>query len=105
MNIKYPHLGVTVRVPSYKYGSKLEGLCGDCDRIADDDLRVPNGTVTSDVEDFSLSWLYDGLPEKQTREQCKVKPEEQCKPLPENRNPCIHLLDTSVFGAVSIFIN
>ncbi|XP_050302983.1 hemocytin [Anthonomus grandis grandis] len=103
VSVYYPSLGVSVKAPSHKYGGKLEGLCGNCNKNPDDDMVYgpfdgKPGGKPKDVGDFALSWLYENLPGGQTREGCENLPEETCaKVLPEN-DPCMQLLDLNKFG-------
>ncbi|XP_025836285.1 hemocytin [Agrilus planipennis] len=94
--IYFPLLGVSVKAPSMKHGGKLEGLCGDCDGDIDNDMRISNGTITKNSEDFALAWLSSG----QSTENCLNKPEKECKPLPIESDPCLLLVDIEIFGKV-----
>lgn len=88
-----------MKAPSHKYGGKLEGLCGNCNKEPADDLIDPSGTPIEDLNEFALSWLYDKLPGGQSKENCGNKPEEQCPPLPEDSDPCNQIiLDYKTFG-------
>ncbi|CAL1590396.1 unnamed protein product [Knipowitschia caucasica] len=69
------NFGVTVRYDGNHYmdvkvikdfKSKLCGLCGDYDGDAKDDFRKPDGSLTSNPNDFGHSWNMDPL--------CNVKP-------------------------------
>lgn len=48
--------GVTVEVPR-EARARLCGLCGDYDGAAGNDLRGPDGTVTSDTRALAEAWL------------------------------------------------
>lgn len=100
VSVYFPSLGVSVKAPSHKYGDKLEGLCGDCNKNPDDDIVTPTGSNPNDMEEFALSWLYENLPGGQSKENCKNKPEEKCEPLPIDEDPCIQLVDIGRFGQV-----
>lgn len=100
VSVYFPSLGVSMKAPSHKYGDKLEGLCGDCNRNPDDDFVTPAGNRPNDAEDFALSWLYENLPGGQSKESCANKPEEECEPLPVDEDPCIQLVDIDRFGQV-----
>ena len=105
MSVYYPSLGVSVKVPSHKYGGKLEGLCGDCDNNPMNDMLSPSGKDLKDnVNEFGLSWLYKDFP-GQVKESCSLAPPETCVPIPEGIEPCKQLLNTDVFGVVSSLLN
>ncbi|XP_056642321.1 hemocytin [Diorhabda sublineata] len=98
--VVYPSLAVSIKVPSYTYAGKLEGICGDCNGNTRDDYRTPDGKKPVDEKDFGLSWLYEDLPGGQNREQCAPEEvrEEKCQILPGQRDPCSQLLDGNKFG-------
>ncbi|KAL1513261.1 hypothetical protein ABEB36_002690 [Hypothenemus hampei] len=104
VSVYYPSLGVSVKVPSHKYGGKLEGLCGDCNKNPDDDIRYGAFAKHSpdenpkDINDFALSWLYENLPGGQSPQTCQNLPEEKCPELPLHEDPCSQLLDENKFG-------
>ncbi|XP_072283431.1 IgGFc-binding protein-like [Pyxicephalus adspersus] len=49
---------LSVRVPS-TYSALTEGLCGNFNKNPGDDIRLPNGTIVSDVAVFGESWSVD----------------------------------------------
>lgn len=102
VSVYFPSLGVSVKAPSHKYGGHLEGLCGNCNRIPNDDWQTPKGEVINDAEELGLSWLYERLPGGQTREGCSNKPVETCEALALDDNPCVQLVDVFRFGQVII---
>ncbi|CAG9772868.1 unnamed protein product [Ceutorhynchus assimilis] len=103
VSVYYPSLGVSVKAPSHKYGGKLEGLCGDCNKNPNDDIRYgpfdgnPGGQP-KDINDFALSWLYENLPGGQSRQGCENKPQEKCMELTPEDDPCMQLLQINKFG-------
>lgn len=98
MNIYYPSLGVSVKTPSHKYGGKLEGLCGDCNRDPLNDITLADGTLATNEDDLATSWLFD-LP-GQDKESCKNIPAKKCQVLPVENDPCVQLLDSNRYGQV-----
>ncbi|KAA0190906.1 hypothetical protein HAZT_HAZT005299 [Hyalella azteca] len=48
--------GFTLTVPSHQFSNETEGLCGNCNGEAADDLQLPSGERASSVEEFGLSW-------------------------------------------------
>lgn len=100
VSVYHPSLGVSVKVPSQKYAGKMEGLCGDCNRTPRNDLKLPNGELTTDVEEFGLSWLYDKIPGND-KETCKPVKEKPCQDI-QGDDPCLLLLDENIFDLVRI---
>nr|CAH7739498.1 unnamed protein product [Callosobruchus chinensis] len=98
VSVYFPSLGVSVKAPSHKYRSRLEGLCGNCNSDPEDDMRTPQGDRVEDGEELGLSWLYEHLPGGQTREQCAPPKQEECAPLPPTDDPCVQLVDVNKFG-------
>lgn len=98
VSVYYPSLGVSVKAPSHKYGGRMEGLCGDCNGDTEDDYKKPSSETPKDINDFANSWLYENLPGGQSKEQCENKPEEKCKEIPADGDPCAQLNDTNKFG-------
>lgn len=99
INIYYPSLGTSVKSPSHKYRGKLEGLCGDCNKDAGNDLVMPNGKIAEDVDELATSWLYDGII-GQSKETCTNKHKPKCDFTVAN-DPCLILRDAGRFGQVS----
>ncbi|XP_017781781.1 PREDICTED: hemocytin [Nicrophorus vespilloides] len=92
VSIYFPSLGVSVKAPSHRYGGKLEGLCGDCNKDPENDMRTPEGLVTTDADVLGPSWFYDKLP-GMTRETCSNLPKEECTEMDVNDDPCVQLVD------------
>lgn len=95
-------LSFSIRLPSTKYGAKLEGLCGDCNGEAGDDLQ-PNPKYWTKVKseqlnDILQTWQSDE-PSLGGEQKCMVVEEKaKCAPLPPSLNPCLTILDQNVFG-------
>lgn len=102
VSVYFPTLGVSVKAPSHKYGGHLEGLCGDCNKNADNDWLTPFGKIATSEEELGISWLYERLPGGQDPEKCGNKVIEECKEIPIDENPCVQLVDINRFGQVSI---
>lgn len=104
VNVYYPSLGTSIKVPSHKYKGKLEGLCGDCNKGATTtkDFKMPNGKFAQDTDEFALSWLYDDI-FGQSPETCANKPKPRCDFTIDN-NPCLILRDSGRFGQVTIIL-
>lgn len=90
-----------MKAPSNKYGGKLEGLCGDCNKDPYNDMTKPDGNTAKDVSDLASSWLFD-LP-GQSKETCENIPVKVCDELPPGQDPCLQILDETRFGQVSFF--
>lgn len=95
-------MGTAVKSPSHKYGGKLEGLCGDCNKDNKNDLMMPNHKLAEDEDELAASWLYDGII-GQSEETCANKPKPSCDRSIEN-DPCLILRDSGRFGQVFISI-
>lgn len=103
-------LSFSIRVPSIKYGSKLEGLCGDCNGNPSDDLR-PNPKykekMASDaVQDIVRTWLSDE-PRLGKENECvsEEKTMENCVPLPPDEDPCVAILSPETFGHCHVVVD
>ncbi|XP_050345304.1 hemocytin [Nymphalis io] len=93
----------TVRVPSFLYSNRTQGLCGVCAGYLDH-LTTSNGTITDDFNLYGKSW--QASPEALTtleippQEQCdEPPPPEECPPIPPETNPCYNINDVDKFGA------
>lgn len=77
----------------------MEGLCGNCDNDKFNDIRLPSGETTTDIEQFKLSWLYDEMPGN-TPDVCKPVPTPICAELPPGEDPCQQILDYDTYKEV-----
>lgn len=96
-------LSFSIRVPSIKYGSKLEGLCGDCNGNHHDDLK-PNPKKADQVKENKLeeiiqTWLSDE-PSLEKEYGCVSNENsiDNCVPLPAEEDPCTQILSKEIFG-------
>jgi len=98
----------TVRVPSHLYLDKTEGLCGNCNGDAKDDMTRPDGVMADDADQFGLSWLVQSLLEQPytlpAEDACQVIPHKECDLLPPSEDPCFKLIDSSVFQVGFLFL-
>lgn len=101
----FEDMSFAIRVPSVKYGSKMEGLCGDCNGIAADDLQ-PNPNAKNKppkkaetIKDIVQTWLADD-PALPNEELClsEETAEQDCIPLPPEQDPCFIIMDEDAFG-------
>lgn len=111
----FEDMSFSLRVPSLKYGAKMEGLCGDCNKDADDDFKANSKTVemlsdsvrANPIKEFAQSWHVRepklGLDEAEcmTEEQA----ESECIPLPPEQDPCMKLLDDDLFGKCHLIVD
>ncbi|XP_016281164.2 otogelin-like protein isoform X1 [Monodelphis domestica] len=70
-----------------------EGLCGVCNDDPDDDLRMQNGTIITNMDDIGLfieSWELDKLFDVTTRRPVKNCTEDDC-------SHCVELLNKTAF--------
>jgi hypothetical protein len=58
MHIAYDGNAVYITLESF-YRERVRGLCGSFDYNQDNDLHLPNGTLTSDKNIFSQSYLLN----------------------------------------------
>lgn len=95
----------TIKVPGLRYGNKMEGLCGNCNRQPQDDLVVnpkstkkPTGKPT--IQDIADSWLANEKLLNLDEKQCssKVPPKQDCVPLSQDSDLCYKLLNENIFG-------
>lgn len=104
-------LSFSIRAPSIKYGSKLEGLCGDCNGDADDDLKpnpkYPTKVKSDRLNDMLQTWQSDE-PRLGGEQKCIVDEEKHvdvCAPLPLAQDPCQAILDDNVFGKCHFIVD
>jgi von Willebrand factor len=101
-----------IKVPSSKYGSKMEGLCGDCNDDPSDDLKPNLGKLQqlkptgNAVKDFTMSWQSDDprLTDP-TNNVCTVEDVTDCMPLPPDQDPCFKILDEALFGKCHLLVD
>uniref|UniRef100_A0A1I8NWB1 Hemocytin n=1 Tax=Stomoxys calcitrans TaxID=35570 RepID=A0A1I8NWB1_STOCA len=99
-------------VPSIKYGSKMEGLCGDCDGNPDNDL-LPNPAKkkgrkpSKDLVDVINSWKAEEPKLGLELDEClsEVQVTEECLPLPPEKDPCMLMFDESIFGKCNMIVD
>ncbi|KAJ8725925.1 hypothetical protein PYW08_004108 [Mythimna loreyi] len=91
-----------VRVPSYLYANKTEGLCGVCAGYQEM-LLTSNGTETDDFEEYGKSWQAtpDTLKtlDISDQAQCEEPVVPECVLPPPETNPCYNLYNADRFGA------
>lgn len=109
VNALFNDLSFSIKLPSVKYGSKLEGLCGDCNGNPNDDLK-PNPKYKSslkseDLYDILQTWLSDE-PSLPKEENCvsEEKSTLDCIPLPPESDPCLAILDEATFGQCHLIV-
>ncbi|ERE91592.1 phosphotidylinositol phosphatase PTPRQ-like protein [Cricetulus griseus] len=94
--IKWAHLTGIIDIhfsPQFNLSSYTEGLCGICNDDPDDDLRMQNGTVITNMEDIELfigSWEVEKSFEVTMRRPVRNCTEYDC-------SHCIELLNRDVF--------
>lgn len=106
----FEDLAFSIRVPSVKYGFKMEGLCGDCNGNPNDDLKlnpkVKHVKENPAFKDIINSWLSDN-PALPTEDKCLTEEESQldCLPLPPETDPCLAILDPDIFGQCNLLVD
>ncbi|KAL7040824.1 hypothetical protein ACKWTF_000531 [Chironomus riparius] len=105
-------MSFSIKVPSVKYGNKMEGICGNCNGNPEDDLTtnpaVPNLPLTNTpIQNFALSWLADEPKLKLTedKDKCYVDEASECLPLPPETDPCFKILDEDIFGKCHMVVD
>uniref|UniRef100_A0A8I3RW39 Otogelin like n=2 Tax=Canis lupus familiaris TaxID=9615 RepID=A0A8I3RW39_CANLF len=94
--VKWAHLTGIIDIhfgPGFNLSSYTEGLCGICNEDPDDDLRMQNGTIITNMEDIELfieSWEIEKSFEVTTRRPVRNCTEHDC-------SHCIELLNRRVF--------
>lgn len=95
----------SIGVPSVKYGSKMEGLCGDCDGNPNNDLqenpaKKKNRKPSQELVDIINSWQADEPKLGLDPNEClsETDAEEECLPLPPETDPCMVLFNDDLFG-------
>lgn len=109
----FDDMSFSIKVPSLKYGAKLEGLCGDCDKDPNNDFKPnkkkinENKIPTGSVQEFAESWLADEPKLELNEEQCEVKEESEigCIATPPDKDPCFKLLDEKLFGKCHLVVD
>ncbi|XP_026747695.1 hemocytin-like [Trichoplusia ni] len=96
-------LEFTVRVPSYLYANRTEGMCGVCAGYQEE-LVMSNGTATDDFDQYGKSWQAspEALKALDITEQGECEeppPPPECVPPPPESNPCYNLYNADRFGA------
>ncbi|KAG4071830.1 hypothetical protein HA402_005991 [Bradysia odoriphaga] len=105
----FDDMSFSISLPSVKYGSKLEGLCGDCNGYPDDDLKVnpkAKDIKTNNFNDVIKSWLSDD-PALPNGNECLSEEvaEIDCIPLPPDQDPCLEILNEEAFGECNLLVD
>ncbi|KAB1269975.1 Otogelin-like protein [Camelus dromedarius] len=94
--VKWAHLTGIIDIhfgSQFNLSSSTEGLCGICNEDPDDDLRMQNGTIITNMEDIELfieSWEIEKSFEVTVRRPVRNCTEHNC-------SDCIELLNRRVF--------
>lgn len=105
----FDDMSFSISVPSVKYGSKLEGLCGDCNGNPADDLKVNSNAKnikTDSFNDVIKSWLSDE-PALPNENECLSEEiaELDCIPLPPENDPCFEIYNEATFGECHLIVD
>lgn len=110
VNAVFNDLSFSIKIPSVKYGSNVEGLCGNCNGDPSDDIK-PNPkhldkVKSNDLNEILQTWLADE-PALNLKEKCvtETKIKDECIPLPPDNDPCLQLLDQTTFGQCHLIVN
>lgn len=94
----------SVKVPSLKYESKMEGLCGNCNSNPEDDLVMnPKSKKTNEfptIKEIAESWLANEKLLNLDESMCFSQEQEkiECKPISAEKDLCLKMLDENLFG-------
>lgn len=89
----------------------MEGLCGDCNGDATDDIKLnpKKTTIISGTEptikEFANSWLADEPKLGKNEELCHTDDEAKCQPLSPDLDPCFKIMDESIFGQCHLLVD
>ncbi|KAM3961249.1 LOW QUALITY PROTEIN: hemolectin [Aphomia sociella] len=102
VTVQLSKMEFTVKVPSFVYNNRTEGLCGVCGG-QEATLVTSNGTVTDDVDEYGASWqakpeALEALQEPPQAACGAPPPPPPCVPPPPESNPCYSLLNAQLFG-------
>lgn len=112
--VQYHNFEYQIRVPSYLFEGKLEGLCGNADDDSNNDYKKPNNEYTTNIEEFGISWMSDEYSQNCTYtppctgNNCAEIPpttEPPCVELPTDTNPCDTILNEHIFGKCHILLD
>ncbi|KAH8270632.1 hypothetical protein KR018_012544 [Drosophila ironensis] len=105
LSVSFEEMSIAFGVPSIKYGSKMEGLCGDCNGNAGNDLQA-NPTRSKAGVDVIQSWQADE-PKLGLVEECLSEnvPKEECTPLPPEKDPCLQFYNSELFGKCPLVVD
>lgn len=109
LNAIFNDLSFSVKIPSVKYGNKVEGWCGNCNGVTNDDIK-PNPKHLNNFKPDSLyeilqSWMADE-PALDVTNKCRsdVVVKNNCVPLPPEKDQCLQLLDAQIFGKCHLVV-
>lgn len=105
MVVSFDNMIFSLGVPSIRYGSKMEGLCGDCNGNASNDLQH-NPAKKKMGESVIQSWQADE-PKLGLVEECLSEnvPKEQCVLLPPEKDPCQQFYNPELFGKCPLVVD
>ena len=106
----FHNFAFSVRLPSQLYLNKTEGLCGNCNGDQSDDFCRPDGALTTDTDQFGLSWLASSLVGGPGRDlfdedNCQALQDDECVPLPPDEDQCLKLVDSSLFQVCNAVVD
>lgn len=111
----FEDLSFSIRVPSLKYGAKMEGLCGDCNHDPANDFKpnptklisLPSFARKDPIKEFALSWQSDEPALGLNETECLIEEEieSDCIPLPPESDPCLKIFDEDLFGKCHMIVD
>lgn len=110
VNAIFEDLSFSIKIPSAKYSNSVEGLCGNCNGDASDDLKAnpkhADKVKSNNLDEILQTWVADE-PALNLKEKCvtETKVKEECVPLPPDSDPCMKLLDPNTFGQCHLIVS
>ncbi|XP_058797462.1 hemocytin [Phymastichus coffea] len=103
------NLAFVLRLPSHTFGGAMEGLCGNCNGRQHDDLKMHDGQLTNDQQEFGNSWAAKNLPDSLNlnvdAEQCSSRTPKSCAEQPSMNGFCEQLLLDVAFARCHGMVN
>lgn len=110
VDVQFDDLSFVIKVPSIKYGGRMEGLCGDCNGNPHNDLKAnPKSKFqpkSGKLNDILQTWLADE-PMLGEEKNCvsDVVSTADCVPLSPDKDPCMAILRDRVFGQCHLLVD
>ncbi|XP_059615285.1 hemocytin [Phlebotomus argentipes] len=104
----FEDMSFSLRVPSLKYGGKLEGLCGDCDGEDENDLVMNKEVAVVEnptVQDIVMSWQSRNPALNLPDDECVSEERKEVECAQHDADPCMKLLELDVFAQCHLVVD